>query len=660
MSAALLLLAAALLAETPSATDGGGPLTARPLPGLKADVAALLMSGRESGALRAAVLAVPWPHEDEAAGETAPVDLWVEIDGGRLVGDEAPDEGTLRVEVHAYALAPSGSLAGALSQSFRLPLDELGADLAEGGVKFGGRLRLAPGEYDLRVLVRETRTQRFVLRVLPLVVPGPGGPFPEPPLFADATGAWIAVRATGDAAPSADAAPAALPVLAAGRQHQARLRAGVGARLLDGERHPVADLDLERAPGEPGDARFELPADLATGNYVLETYVDAPGRPSTTLPLYVLGRERDEGAIAWTAIERLAARPARRREALELAAKRRTKKRAEMLVGAYRDALEHLATGAGAEALDELADLEREVLEAPEVDARTWLVAAQDEVLGRLAAIDPESLVPVLFLHMQSHERYAGARDAHLTFHARDRVIATARLYARTAKSELAPSFAAAALSGMGVALVQSRMPLAGRRMVEEALALDGRNTAALMELALDHERRGEYAPAAAHLQRLLDIEPRSGEGRLRLGLNLRRMGEPRLAGRWLRRVIDDGAEEWLLALAYQELARLLIAQGRPERAVKLLETGVRRLPRQRRLAVLLAYAHDRNGESHDGREALAAGLARPDGVGPSPRLLYSRRPQDHGGPGGPDLLSHSTARLAVLAAALARYEEKR
>jgi tetratricopeptide (TPR) repeat protein len=667
----VLLTLAAWIVLTPATSAGaavaGAPIVAHPLPGLKADVAALLLSGRESGTLRAAVLAVPHPGEEAEGDGKTDVDVWVEIDGGHLLGEgETPE--SLRVEVHAYAMAEAGTLAGAFSQAFSLPLEEHGDALAAGGVKFAGRLRLVPGEHELRLLVRETRSQRFVLRVLPLAVPAPGGPYLGPPLFADEGGAWIPVRAAGDAAPANGDAPAALPVLAAGRTHTAWLwtsdpGARLAARLLDAERRPRTDVGVrpEAGAARPLAAAFEVP-DLATGNYVLETSLDVDGRPSSNLPVYVLGAEFDAGGVAWTGIDRLAAEPERRREALDLAAKRRARKRHETIVRAYRGVLERLASGAPGEALDDLAHLEREALEATEDDARAALAAAQDEVVAGLAEAAAESLVPVLYLHMESHDRYAADKETFLTLHARERVIAVARRYAAgaDARNELAPSLAASALSGMGMRLLRSRQPVAGRRMMEEALALDPRNATALLELALDDERHGEYAGAADRLRRLLAIRPRSDEGRLRLALNLRRGGQPREAARWLRRVIDDGTEDWLLALAYQELARLMIAEERPGHAVRLLEAGVSRLPRERRLAVQLAYALDRDGNGRRGRDVLDAALERADGSGPSPRLLYSRRPQGAVEDDRPALFRQSMARLAVLAGALGRAGEKR
>lgn len=664
-------LAAALpLILAPAAAAGQSPpdrlpIEVRPLPGLKADVAALLMSGRESGALRAAVLAAPFPG---AAGKSDVV-LWVEVDGASLVPEASAEDGaeaapkSLRLEVHAYAMTPQGSLAAALGETFRLPLAEGGAALAAGGVKYSGHLELDPGSYRLRVLVRERRSQRFVLRIVPLTVPSADTPFLLPPFFADAAQSWIEARGGGPA----PAPASALPVLAAGHENAARLLLHdsgaaplVSARLLDAERRPVATVDPKLGAATPGpgldavEASFELPADLATGNYFLETSL--AGGPATALPVYVLGRRFQGEALAWTDVQRLGSRTTRRQEGPDLTS-RRVSKRVAAIARAYRKTLARLAAGDLDEAVAALDRLESEVLSAENPEARSWLVTAQDQVIAELARSDAESLVPVLLLHVEQHFRSLEARAAEraagedFAFHTRERVIATARLYAKECASELAPTMAASVLADMGVALRQAELRVASRRMMEEALALDPESSVALLGVAVDHEWRGEPATAAAYLRRLLAVDPRAEEARLRLALDLRRTGERQEAARLLRRTLDEGVDEGLVTLAHQELGRILLQSGRPAAAVRLLEAGIRRLPAQTRLYVQLAYALDRAGESRRARQVLErmpAGRAGP----PSPRLLYSRLRSEEG-THRPELLRQGMARLALLARAL-------
>jgi thioredoxin-like negative regulator of GroEL len=119
-----------------------------------------------------------------------------------------------------------------------------------------------------------------------------------------------------------------------------------------------------------------------------------------------------------------------------------------------------------------------------------------------------------------------------------------------------------------------------------------------------------------------------------------------------LGQLVDDRAPDWTLAVAYQELAHLLLRRQRPEQAVRLLETAVTRLPEVQRLYLELAYALDRSGRRREARELLA-GLP-PDTGRPSPRLLYRVPPTDVDRRSRAALLRHATARLPVLADALA------
>ncbi|RMH23519.1 MAG: hypothetical protein D6696_00195, partial [Acidobacteria bacterium] len=243
----------AVLALALGTTAGAQPLAEvrwRPLSGLRADVANLILAGRAGGAFRMAALAAPRARADG----TGSVELWVEIDGAGLLG-EPPAEARLTVELYAYALA-DGAVAGFLARSVRLDLEQLGAALYDGGLKLGGELALEPGSYELRVLAREPRSQRFALRVLPLVVPEPtpAAPLLLPPRFADPAAGWIVARDgrdDGDEAP-----PAIIPVLASGRTQQAELRIfgplpqppQLVARFFDLGGRPVAEVAFA---GEP-------------------------------------------------------------------------------------------------------------------------------------------------------------------------------------------------------------------------------------------------------------------------------------------------------------------------------------------------------------------------------------------------------------------------
>ncbi len=630
----LLVLAAPALAQIEPAVES------RPLAGLKADVAALILAGREGGALRAAVAAVPVT----VAGDRASVALWVEIDGSSLLAGE-PSE-SLEVEVYAYALTSAGAVKGYLSQWFRLDLEELGEVLFAGGVKFFGLLETAgleaAGDVQLRVLVRERRSQRLSLRHVPLPLPG-DAPVLLAPAFTDPPGTWIRARPAG-LAPDGLAVPAAIPVLAAGREVTARLR-GYGlrldppqgtlqgrVRLLDAERRNAGEADVIATSADGGadlEIRFVLP-DLATGSYVLETSLKlgSGAEPvAPPVPVIVLGAAWGSVKVAWTGLEQLASRPADRPRSLDLAAGQLAAKRVQAIAEAYREVLHSLASGFEA-TLEELRKMEEEVFEASAAQARQLLGDAEAQVVDELVEHDVEILVPVLVLHMDLHDRYVRARRFPLAAHSRERVGDLARRYAAEAASELAPSLAGEALATMGAYLHRVQLRIPGRKMLEEALELDASNSFALLRLAAAHELADEYPEAISCLERLLEVEPRSAEGRLRLAIGLRRQERRSDAARLLRRLIDDGGGEWLLALAYQEMGRIYASQERFGAAVEVLEQGIVRLPAQRRLYLQLAYVLDRHGEGRRGHEVLDSAPAATE-AWQSPRFRYNRRRSD-------------------------------
>ncbi|RMH15078.1 MAG: tetratricopeptide repeat protein, partial [Acidobacteria bacterium] len=397
--------------------------------------------------------------------------------------------------------------------------------------------------------------------------------------------------------------------------------------------------------------RFTLPQ-LDTGNYLLETALADGSATAPRLQVYVLGAElaRDD-APAWTDVRRLLAgeleRPGRRR----LKRLQSQKEAVAALTAAYRDSLQRLASGATGEALELLEATEVAAVEDDAAAAPGLLAAAQGGVIADLAERDPECLVPLLMLHLELHDRYVEARRFPLAAFARDRIVDLAERYARNATSERAPVLASEALADLGAYLLHAQLRNPGRNMLERALQLDERNVFARLDLAVALERFGEYRPAVAALRRLTELDPELGEARLRLAINLARIGERAESERQLRRLIAGGADDWLLAIAYQELARHYLAEARLEAAVSLLDESIHRLPQEGRLYLLLAYALDRSGRAGRGREILdAAPLATREA---SPRNRYNRRLAGDRTLARRALRRGSLARLPALALAL-------
>lgn len=260
-----------------------------------------VMSGEESDAVATAVLATPF-RSPVANAEKAYVPVLVEIDGSTLLAGRQP--ATLPVEIYVYALDETGAVHDFLTQTIGLDLAKTGEWLRQAGVKFFGHLDLLPGDYSLRVLVRNAATGVTGLRVLSLHVPAfaQGETALLPPLFPDSAERWLVVQEEPRGESQRPAypfllrdqpfVPAARPVLTPGKEARlviAGAGAGAGkpeARVLTSDGREIPGGSLEVA--DHGIATFRPPADLKPGEYVLR--ITVPGTPGATSSLrFVVG-----------------------------------------------------------------------------------------------------------------------------------------------------------------------------------------------------------------------------------------------------------------------------------------------------------------------------------------------------------------------------------
>jgi VWFA-related protein len=250
-----------------------------------------VIGGGDSGVVGMALLTAPF----RVGGDKANVPVVIEADGASLMAGSAGD--ALPAEIYAYAISSSGSVTDFFTQSLRFDLSKVAPALRQGGIKFYGHLDLPPGEYNVRVLVRNGGTGAYGLRSQPLVVPA----FADPaavllqPFFPEASGRWVMVRESGrgeqQTAPYPFVVqerayiPASRPVLAAG---QAAAVALVGyhlpaggfkaeARVLGADGKDLGEGDLKLGQRENPDAEgedrltatFRPPAGLGPGEYQL-------------------------------------------------------------------------------------------------------------------------------------------------------------------------------------------------------------------------------------------------------------------------------------------------------------------------------------------------------------------------------------------------------
>ncbi len=212
---------------------------------------------------------------------------------------------------------------------------------------------------------------------------------------------------------------------------------------------------------------------------------------------------------------------------------------------------------------------------------------------------------------------------------------------------------AAQALLSLAADLLASGVQSASRSMLDRALALDGRNEAVGLFLAASAERDGDYPRAVDVLERLVQAHPESAEARLRLGINLDRVGKTAQAREILQRLTSESVPEWVKTVAFQELVRIQLREGWQDRAVALLRQAVARLPNQTQLAVQLAYLLERQGSVSAAREILAGVKPRPQAADGSPRHRYGQWPTAALDEVRRSLTQQSILRLAALARAL-------
>jgi VWFA-related protein len=271
-----------------------------------------LMSNHASGSITTAVLAAPFRTADAKAY----VPVLVEADGATLLAGSAGK--TVRAEIYVNAVDAEGAILDAFDQGLQLNVEQVGPALRQGGLKFFGHLELPPGEYSVRVLLRNGETGAYGKRAITVTVPAFGGDVPVllPPFFPEAAGRWAVVRELPRGEQSHATypftvgerayVPAAVPTLAPG---EAAAVALVGYHLGEGEL--AAQARIESSDGrdlgsgelrvggrEPGNgaqpdvyrAVFRAPQGLASGQYRLVITVTGPGGTRTvTSPFSVAG-----------------------------------------------------------------------------------------------------------------------------------------------------------------------------------------------------------------------------------------------------------------------------------------------------------------------------------------------------------------------------------
>lgn len=655
--------------------------------GLHAENAALLLSGQRGGEIPIAALALPLPAIAATGGERIRVPVVVEADGPSLLAAMPRDARRLRFEVCLYALDPSGNVAASLANTVEIDLAQLGPMLGRGGVRFAGELRLPPGEHSLRVLVRNLDTKLFGLQLLPLLVRGPGepGPIVLAPLFgltgpAAGAASWLELNEAGGGtagpqfAPLSAAAPTALPILVADGEATFELpafalpqkdltlaievRGGSGAAVV--AELPARVVSRRTVAGGSG---FEVlsaaftPHGLAPGFYELWAVASGPevdaGRRAVSPgeAFRLLPRGGSASSATWADAGRSG-----RHDVASPLPRGRSSRREAALESGYRAALARLAAGDEGGALAAAAELEVSSLREPRASLDD-LASAEARAVRSLAETDAEALVPIGHLYELLYREARAHDHPQLAGHAREMIFAVTRLYAARSHSPAAKTLASRLLVSFAgvVTEVSGAASAYGERVLQRAAELDRDNVAALLALAVCAQTRGDADRALSLLERVLTLRPDDREARLRSALLLARLGRKRQARGRLETVVSDAARaDWTVAVAFQELARLLIESGDLAAAERLLQEGRRRFPDDEKLALELTLVMSLRRRGSDAREIVAA--VRPASAGAAgeeARHRYTELPLERFAQAVAEAQPAVRERLPALAAAL-------
>lgn len=268
------------------------------------DTVDLVLGHREVDQMGSAVLAGALPSEDGLI----PVPVVVEVPGEAF---RASGGRTVALQIQVYALDEQGGVQDVWLRRLDLERERMSEQLAHGGLRILGSLAVPPGEYRVRVMVRDLASNRMSLTTTPLsIAPGDGGLLPIDPVIVDRSGEWVEVvslpAGAGGAVERAFslaagvAPPVVPPVTPTVRSWQgaellvvvadAAGEVDLTARLLDDqgreiEGSPVRFVD--RLPGRDGAVSRYLAlvatTDLVPGSYRVEVRASGdPGEPPST------------------------------------------------------------------------------------------------------------------------------------------------------------------------------------------------------------------------------------------------------------------------------------------------------------------------------------------------------------------------------------------
>ncbi len=310
--------------------------------------------------------------------------------------------------------------------------------------------------------------------------------------------------------------------------------------------------------------------DVPPGNYTLVVTVSNDQTETVVrraLPVVVV---REDDPPVWTGASRMPA------PAVDPAVETEGSSRAKIKKGQardlYRQALVLLGGGDSVGARRAVADLERSAFAGSGMNAGKVLGEAEYAESKTLARINPECLIPMAFLHRELYRGYAARHEGELAAHSRRMAITFAEQLARL---EPENGFSESLMVNMAADLAQTGASSGAHELLERTVRLNPDYRAALLSLGFSNEQNGEYFDAAMTYRRLVQAHPGDDEGRLRLAVNLIRIGDNEEGIEILTSLLDEGVVPWVQTIAAQELVRFLVDTGETDEAEQTVRAAL-------------------------------------------------------------------------------------
>jgi VWFA-related protein len=144
----------------------------------------MLMTMREVADIPLSVAATAVPGADDAR-----VPIVIDSPGAAMLQGTTSD--AVNVQLFVYAFDDKGQVRDYMQQRVNLDLSKTGGAVRATGLRYLGALRLPPGDYDVKALVRVDETGRTGLATARLTVPAFGANAVLTPVAAEPPGAWV-------------------------------------------------------------------------------------------------------------------------------------------------------------------------------------------------------------------------------------------------------------------------------------------------------------------------------------------------------------------------------------------------------------------------------------------------------------------------------------